>query len=146
MSERSKKRFIKFHTPSRRIHRHFKGLDAEKEMLRILKENVSSQNLAREIASFYRNYLELCEDKSYTTSKFSIELDHCPVKLKIVVIRLKLRTHRTVEALTHTLMVSAYPRIKVIAYTKKEMEEEHLKVLEKERRLKEERRAEEKNK
>lgn len=40
----------------------------------------------------------------------------------------------------HAIIFSSYPRIKVVAYTKKDMEEEHLKILE------EERRAEENNK
>jgi len=37
----------------------------------------------------------------------------------------------------NTIIFSSYPRIKVVAYTKKDMEEEHLKVLEKERRAEE---------
>lgn len=38
----------------------------------------------------------------------------------------------------HTIMFSSYPRIKVIAYTKKDMEENYLKVLEEERLFEEE--------
>lgn len=38
----------------------------------------------------------------------------------------------------HTIMFSSYPRIKVIAYTKKDMEEKYLKVLEEERLFEEE--------
>ena len=38
----------------------------------------------------------------------------------------------------HTIMFSSYPRIRVITYTKKDMEEQHFKILEKERLFEEE--------
>lgn len=46
----------------------------------------------------------------------------------------------------HSIMSSTYPKIKVLAYTKKDIEEEHLKILEEERRLEEEKRGEENKK
>jgi len=107
MSARSKrfsKRFKKFHSPSRRIHRHIKGLDAEKEMLRILKENVAAQNLAKEVASFYGDNFRFYKDTSYSKSRYTIAWDHEPVKLRFVAIHLQIGTNRIAEALTHELL------------------------------------------
>lgn len=103
-SKRLSKTFKKFHSAGRRIPQHFRSDEAEKEMLRILKDNESAQGLAREVASFYGEYLKLYKDSSYPLSRFSIEWGHDPVKLQSVTIQLQSGTNRTVEALTHELL------------------------------------------
>ena len=118
-SKRLSKRFKKFHRASRRIPHYFKGYEAKKEILRILKENEAALNLAREVTLFYGNYLKLYEDTSYSTSQFIINLAHKPVKLQFVAIRLQLGTNRIAEALTHELLhlrlfIQGFPIVEII--------------------------------
>jgi len=98
------KRSKKCHGAGQKINRHFRGCDAEKEMLKILKGNEAAQNLAREVASFYGNYLEFYEDMSYISGHYEIECGHEPVMLRSVSAYLHPKTPRTAEALSHELL------------------------------------------
>jgi hypothetical protein len=90
--------------PLRPAEHTFLGAEAQHEIFKRLSGFPRAQQLSREIYAFYGEYLGFIESKSFTSSIFTIRLQHQPIALESAEIQLQSATGRATEALAHELL------------------------------------------
>ena len=84
--------------------RTFLGAEAQHEISRKLSGFPLAQQLSREVYDFYGDRLKFIESGNFTSTIFTLRLQHQPVALKSAEIQLQLETDRVAEALAHELL------------------------------------------
>jgi hypothetical protein len=84
--------------------RTFLGAEAQHEISRRLSGFPLAQQLSREVYDFYGDHLNFTESRNFTSTIFTIRLQHQPIALKSAEIQLQLETDRVAEALAHELL------------------------------------------
>lgn len=82
----------------------FHGAEAQHEISQRLSGFPLAQQLSREVYAFYGNHLVYIESSNFTSTIFTIRLQHHPILLKSAEIQLQLGTDRVAEALAHELL------------------------------------------
>ena len=80
------------------------GDHAHREICSRLQGYPAAQRLSEEVYDFYGNYLSYTESSEFTSTLYTIDLQHDPIALKSADIELQLETGRVAEALTHELL------------------------------------------
>jgi hypothetical protein len=89
---------------SRPGERTFLGAEAQQEISRRLSGYPLAQQLSREVYDFYGGHLNFTESKDFTSTIFTLRLQHQPIALKSAEIQLQLGIDRVAEALAHELL------------------------------------------
>jgi hypothetical protein len=84
--------------------RAFRGAEAQREISKRLSGLPLAQQLSREVFDFYGNQLVYLESENFSSTLFTIRLQHQPILLKSAEIQLQLGTDRVAEALAHELL------------------------------------------
>jgi len=84
--------------------RTFLGAEAQHEIFRRLSGFPLAQQLSREIYDFYGDHLIFAESKNFSSTIFTLRLQHQPIALKSAEIQLQLDMGRVAEALAHELL------------------------------------------
>jgi hypothetical protein len=84
--------------------RAFRGSEAEREISKRLSGFPLAQQLSREVFDFYGNQLVFLESENFSSTLFTLRLQHQPILLKSAEIQLQLGTDRVAEALAHELL------------------------------------------
>jgi hypothetical protein len=82
----------------------FVGNEAYQKVTSILHGYPLAQRLAGEVYGFYGDYLHYRENRNFTSTIFTIRLQHQPIALQSAEIQLQLETGRLGEALCHELL------------------------------------------
>jgi hypothetical protein len=82
----------------------FLGSEAQREICGRLSGYPLAQQLSRDIHNFYGDHLHFVESRNFTSTLFTIRLQHQPIALKSAEIRLQSETDRVAEALAHELL------------------------------------------
>jgi hypothetical protein len=91
-------------SPDRPAEHTFLGAEAQHEIFKRLSGFPLAQQLSREIFDFYGDYLSFIESRKFTSTIFTIRLQHQPIALKSAEIQLQSGTDRGAEALAHELL------------------------------------------
>jgi hypothetical protein len=87
------------------------GVNAHRVISSRLRGYPSAQRLSQEVYDFYGNDLSYLESRDFTSSIYTIRLQHDPIALKSAEIQLQLGTGRTAEALAHELLHLRLPML-----------------------------------
>ena len=82
----------------------FLGGEAQHEISKRLSGFSLARQLSRAIYDFYGDYLSFTESRNFTSTIFTIRLQHQPIALKSAEIQLQSGTARAAEALAHELL------------------------------------------
>jgi hypothetical protein len=82
----------------------FIGEEAHREICSKLSARPPAQELAAEVYGFYGNYLRLIESRRFSSTIYTVRLQHEPLALQSAEIQLRLGTDRAPEALAHELL------------------------------------------
>lgn len=90
--------------PCRPAEHFFLGAEAHHEISRKLSGYPLAQQLSRDIHDFYGDHLHFLESRNFTSTIFTLRLQHQPILLKSAEIQLQLGTDRVAEAIAHELL------------------------------------------
>jgi hypothetical protein len=90
--------------PCRPGERTFLGSEAQGEISRRLSGFPLAQQLSRQVYDFYGDRLKFTESRNFTSTIFTLRLQHQPVALMSAEIQLQLETDRVAESLAHELL------------------------------------------
>jgi hypothetical protein len=91
-------------SPCRPAEHSFLGAEAQREISGRLSGYPLAQQLSRDIHDFYGDHLHFVESRNFTSTIFTIRLQHQPIALESAEIRLQSGTDRVAEALAHELL------------------------------------------